>query len=247
MHPLQRELLGRVKFHVNSSDDSPSVKPVLDIILVNNGALPIDKKSPSKGDLSKTLDTINSFIREFMQGRSEIWYTTADTRDTIALLIVSFFAITHYPSCKVCNQSSIETLCLGSPDVIRCLCCGIPVHPGCYPEVDPKKGIFFNCGSCNFDSHRNLPPSPHQENSMRTDRPPDNNHPYPVQIETSATAAVDVAVKEDNTESDVTVTADPIEMKVEEDPTIEDLKKSVPEGHLSNTGNFTLAAYAQYT
>ena len=82
---------------------------------------------------------------------------------------------------------------------------------------------------------------------MRTDRPPDNNHPYPVQIETSATAAVDVAVKEDNTESDVTVTADPIEMKVEEDPTIEDLKKSVPEGHLSNTGNFTLAAYAQYT
>ena len=134
MHPLQRELLGRVKFHADTSGDSPSVKPVLDIVLINNGALPIDKKSPSKGDLSKTLDTINNFIREFMQGRSEIWYTTADTRDTIALLIVSFFAPTHYPTCKVCNQPSIETLCLGSTDdVTRCLCSS-RVLPGSRPE-----------------------------------------------------------------------------------------------------------------
>eukprot|EP00116_Pleurobrachia_bachei_P006882 sb/3467144/ len=155
MNDLQKDLLCRVKFSVNSSEHSSSVKAVLDLILSNEGALPTNSNKPRKEDLSATLDAINDFVGEFMTGRSEIWHSNADSKGTMALLISSFFALNPAPTCPVCKAPSPETLSLGT-DCLRCLCCGLPAHTNCYKEVNPNKGIYYICTKCNLDPRRNI-------------------------------------------------------------------------------------------
>ena len=154
MNQLQKDLIGRVKVSVDSFVHSSNIKEILDIILANNGYLVIDKKLPLKKDLSVTLEAINDFIKLHMVGRAEIWYAAGDSRETLSVLISSFFSVNPTPLCQKCSNLAPDTLQLGDKNCVRCLCCGIPVHTECYYEINPKTGIFYICSRCQFDTRR---------------------------------------------------------------------------------------------
>ena len=146
MTEFQVNLLGQVKASTNCN----VTKSVLDTVydpttgtVCNEWWIRPNIKVPQ---LSKTIQTINDFIRHRFVGRSFLQADTRDTKKQLAAKITNFFTI-KVNDCGVCSLS-IEELALNPSVFVFCVACGAPAHSNCYPQIDYSQGIVYCCTIC---------------------------------------------------------------------------------------------------